>query len=229
SEVVSSALNPGGALTVKMGLEDDEARNLGNVLRWSFTLFRNPVSHPDYALIEYGAAEAQELLGFVNLMLKIMDRGPLPPIKAALRQLQRTLGTPAADRVDSFLKRVQSHKWQIDQLQSGLYFRTGALVTSRDKTMVEPKVRTAFILAAEGDNPRIFVPGADYWRGIPGLNVNGFRKRLMSIGFEEGTGTELDLPLKKHNSAQTFDDLYMAIVDIVRAMEASLYQEGDGR
>lgn len=229
-EIVGPALmNDKGAMRQKLGLDADEARSLRELLMGSFGLFRNPVSHPGYTILDYGPVEAQEVLGFVNLLLKIMDRGPLPPLKAALRQLQTDLGGPAADRVAAFLDRLKVDTWQIEPGKTGLHLKRPAYAVTIGGDLPKLRQTTVFRLTADGGESRITIPGKGYWDRIPYFDEDGYRKRLEGIGFQTGWGTELDLLLKNHNSAHTLDELYLVIRDITREMEASLPARADGR
>ena len=70
----------------------------------TFRLFRNPTAH---GLVGYSPAEGKAIIGFVNLLLKILKRAEeLPPpdmfpenVEKALRKTEEVIGPGAASRL----------------------------------------------------------------------------------------------------------------------------------
>lgn len=70
-KMLNAALTTGGPLTGKLGLTGQQAANYRDLLKGAFAFFRNPEAHPQEAVIDYGSAECQAVLGFVNLVLGV--------------------------------------------------------------------------------------------------------------------------------------------------------------
>jgi uncharacterized protein (TIGR02391 family) len=227
SRTLSLALTPRGPLTQKLGLTTKQAANLGELLKGAFFVFRNPEAHPEEAIIEYGSAECQAVLGFVNLMLGILERQPDAPLDRALKQLRRTIGTDATQRLGSFLDRVLALNVSLVERKTIFSFRALAWRATSEHDPPGAKPTNVFALYHEAEDPCLHFPLVHQWRPIVGFDAESYAARLIAGDCERWPGgNDPRLDLRKHNSIATLNWLFGIVQEIVQAMEQTVGTQG---
>jgi uncharacterized protein (TIGR02391 family) len=224
AKTLSQALATRGPLTKKMGLSSRQAAHLRDLLRAAFSVFRNPEAHPQEAIVEYGSAECQALLSFVNLMLKILDRQPEAPLEAALKQIRKDIGVAATRRLTSFLDRAESLDLRVVERKTSFSFRARALRRT-SKGELKRGYSTVFYLVPTSGDPKITIPGGS--SKVLGFDYEPYREQLRDLGFVEGWGPELDLHLREHNSVEVLEQLYVMIRSVVEEINQALATRGE--
>lgn len=99
-----------GPLSKHLGRTASEREGLRELYSGSFKLFRNPTAH---GVVGYSAPEGKDIIGLVDLMLKLLNRAEelsssefIPEyVETALSKLEETLGPGASGRLRFFLDR----------------------------------------------------------------------------------------------------------------------------
>lgn len=209
----------------KLGLTDKQEANLSNLLKAAFAVFRNPEAHPGEAIVEYGSAECQAVLAFVNLMLNVLDREPPPPLLVALEQIRRDIGPDATTRLERFLDRILALDLKMPKSARDFSFRAWALRPGWEDTPLKRRRTTVFYLRVKPGNPSLEFPARSQWHTIVGFDGDVHVGRLRDLGAIEvatPSGGRLELALREHNSFETFERLYAIVRDVVAEMERSL-------
>lgn len=219
------ALDTDGPLTRRLGLTFSQAVNLRDLLKACFALFRNPEAHPQDAIIEYGSAECQAVLAFVNLMLGILDRQPDDPLKAALRLIRRDIGPDATARLSTFMERVQTLELKMIPSTHSHSFRTWAWRRTTEGGDPKRELITLFYLGFRQDSPRITFPVLGHWIWLAEFDNAPYLDRLKALGCVEGR-SDLRLYMRDHNATSTFEQLYAIVRDFVQEMKETLAAHG---
>ncbi len=213
-----------GPLTRKLDLDHGQAVNLANLLRAAFAVFRNPEGHGGVEpLVYYGSAECQAVLGFVNLMLGVLDRQADAPLDRALKQLRRTIGAGATQRLSDFLDRVLALNVSLVERKTMLSFRAPAWRATSEDTPPSARLTNLFSLHHEDEDPYLHFPLFYQWRPIVGFDAEAYAARLVAGDCERWPGgVDPWLDLSKHNSTATFNWLYGIVQDISAAMRTTV-------
>jgi len=230
SRTINTVLNPRGPLTKKLGLTSEQAAHFRDLLKAGFGLFRNPEAHPQDAVIEYGGAECQAVLAFVNLMLDILDRQPDDPLQAAHKQIGRDIGRGATERLSRFLERVRALDLKMLRRKISFPFRAWSLRVTQKEAPPKKTRTTVFLIRPNAGNPWLAFPVLWQWSSVVGFDYESYVVRLKALGCVE-TGTEygLRLDLRDHNASETFEQLYGIVRDIVREMEETLVPQAESK
>jgi hypothetical protein len=221
-----------GPLTKKLGLEHEEAVNLMTLLRGAFAVFRNPEGHAGIEpIVEYGSAECQAVLAFVNLMLSVLDRQALSPLDQALKQIRRDIGPEATERLARFLERARTLGLHMPKPGASFSFRAWSWRSSGAEVPPKRMLSTVFFLRPDVGSPNLHFTTAWYWPYIVGFDYEVYVERLKALGCAPRPGeNDLRLELQTLNSAAVFDRLYAIVRDVVQAMEATVTaQQGKGQ
>lgn len=221
--LLNEALATRGPLTQKLGLTSQQAANFRDLLKGAFAVFRNPEAHPGEAIFDYGSAECQAVLAFVNLMLSVLDRKPETPLDAALKQIRANIGSDETVRLNKFLQQVGSFNLQVQEGAGSFSYRAWTLRATRPGAQPKKTRTTVFLLCHGTSDPNLYFTAAHQWRRIVGFDPEPHANRLKALGCSEVKGSaDLFLDLRSCNSTATFDRIFAIVRDIVHAMEATV-------
>lgn len=156
--------------------------------------------------------------------IRVPGRRASKALKSALAQVSNNLSEEATERLVHFLERVVKWDWQIQPQTLGVAFRARSLRRPRPSSAPKPMRTTVFFLRPDrNDNPRLVFPFPGQWQHVVGFDPAPHADRLQALGCVIGwKDSQLDLHLRNYNSAETFDQLYLVLQDIVDEMERSL-------
>jgi len=159
--------------------------------------------------------------------LRVPGRRASQALQSVLKEMHANLPQEAADRLDSFLKRIIAWDWEIAPQALGVAFRARAFRAPGPGKPPEPKRTTIFFLRpGRENNPYLAFPIAQRWVTWEGLDAELFLDRLRALGGVEGSEGDTNLFLREHNSAEVFDGLYSLVGDIFADTERSLAEAG---
>lgn len=224
--LVDGAFDPGkGPLALHIGNSKQERLGLHDIYRGAFRLFRNPVAH---GAVQYDATEAKSVLGFINLLLLILERAEeLPPPgtflenwEAALAGATQILGPNATSQLRVFLGKCEKLGLIAGHAHRDIPYKYRAVV--RDSADSDPYTRVVrlFFVTITDRKAQFRFPLAQYYSGIIGFDLEWYRNELTKIG-ASGNSRNLYINLLEQHEPEMFDGLVVLLEQVCAHFDAN--------
>lgn len=232
TQLAGLAFGPANGLFSKvLGNNDNEKQGLHEIYAGAFKLFRNPTAH---GVVGYDRIEGKSIIGFVNLLLRILDKvSDLPPpntfpsnLELTLGDMEKAIGPAATSRLRKFLGRcvtsgvkptVASKQW--------IPFKRYALMKYDHWDKAKPHQLSLFYLYVTDKDRFLWFPINQYYCNVVDLDLESIKQELRSIGFQLfGKYQDYNADLKTNNSTKFFDQLFDIVIDISKDLETRLEQ-----
>jgi uncharacterized protein (TIGR02391 family) len=222
-----------GPLAKHLGRSQAEREGLRELYSGAFKLFRNPTAH---GVVGYSDAEGKDIIGLVDLMLKMLRRAEeLPPpdmfpatLEGALDKLEEVIGPGATSRLRLFLaKSVREVGLTPDaSAKQWIPFRRYCLYKFRHWEEPKPHPVAVFYLLATEKDYGLSFPTTLYFRNVVDFNLDQLMEELTELGFRlKGQKREPFIDLKTRNDQAFFAALYDLVVRTADELEGTLQQE----
>lgn len=220
-----------GPLAKILGNNDNEKEGLREIYSGAFKLFRNPTAH---GVVGYDRIEGKSIIGFVNLLLRLLDKiGDMPPpnsfppnLELALTDVEKVIGPGSTSRLRKFLGRcVKSGIKPTVASKQWIPFKRYALMKYDHWDKPKPHQLTLFYLFLGENEKFLWFPVNQYYINVIDLDIDGFKKDLKTVGFQLfGKHKDYSADLKTHNSSLFFDQLFDIVIELSRELETRLEQ-----
>jgi uncharacterized protein (TIGR02391 family) len=230
TQLANVAFNPkDGPLSKHLGRTKSEREGLRELYSGAFKLFRNPTAH---GAVGYEAADGKEIVGLVNLFLRMIRRAEeLPPpdlfpenVEFALRKIEQSIGPGSTSRLRMFLgKCIKTGIHPSVAAKEWIPFRKRALV--KYDNWDEPKSHNiaVFYVTVHASGYTIQFPTNYYYSKVIDFNVDRLIDELIELGFYlHGKNQEPRADLRIHNSEEFFDNLAALVTRTVSELEETL-------
>lgn len=221
-----------GPLSKHLGKNQSEREGMRELYSGAFKLFRNPAAH---GAVGYSAADGKEILGLVNLMLRMLKRvEELPPpdlfpanVDGVLDRIEQAIGPAAVSRLRVFLGKCVKAGMDPDKsAKQWVPFKKRALVQFEYWDKPKRHLMGVFYVIASDKIPAISFPTNYYYINVIGFDVESLTEALLDLGFVlRGKDQEPTADLRLHNSQEFFEGLEEIVMDTAVELEMTLKRE----
>jgi uncharacterized protein (TIGR02391 family) len=231
TQLANHVFNPNNGILAKhLGRSPAEREGLRELYSGAFKLFRNPSAH---GVVGYSAAEGKDIIGLVDLMLKMIERAKeVPPpdtfpdnLAAVLARSEEVIGPGATSRLRVFLGKSLRELGLAPSTSATQWIPFRRYAWYKSDEWEKPKAHRVamFYLVATGKEYGLSFPTYYYYRLVVGFNVDRLTEELTDLGFRwKGKHQEPFIDVKTRNDQAFFDALFALVVRIADELEGTL-------
>lgn len=219
-----------GQLAKQLGYSTSEREGLREIYSGAFKLFRNPTAH---GVVEYSAAEGKAIIGFVDLLLRLLKRAEeLPPpgllpenLENAIIKIEESIGPGATSRLRNFLAKCVGELGLKPSVGAKQWIPLRKHAHYKDPKWEEYKPHNigVFYLVTAGKRRDLHFPITQYYSFVEGFNTEQIVERLIDLGFyPKGTRQEPTIDLKIHNDPEFFESLFDIVAWVADELQETL-------
>lgn len=222
------AFAPAGPLTRRIGADAGVSDGLRELFSGAFKALRNPAAHGPVSL---STADAKATVGFVNLLLGVLERVPrqgpvvvLPNnVMNCLKNMQADLGQDATGKLLGFLEAaVQAGLNPKEKPVASIPFRVQGLMKYPNWSTAKSRPLPVFYLRSR-EHKGLGFPVRRFYSLVQGLDTSEFERKLKSLGFQaKGKDQDLFIDLVIHKDQVPYTELLEALKAITHEINKTL-------